>query len=265
MRRYYIVSGIFLILPIIDFAIAAPVLVQGTRQAGADVMRMPEDAMTILGNRGDDDLDKVFLVFEDYFIKPEETSTARPSSPSTVSDAGYELVDAHALPDPGPSTESGHALPVEVYEPILSTQRFSTWFHPDHADYGLMGHATRPNLGPSNPRPSTESDSDHRQAVEEPPSIPASQTEFDADQKNQGAHPPPPSPGSASPTKLDDERDMPDRRSMGADSRLENLQAVGDALKGNVKELRRISGTARDVLNAAQRKSQRERLLNPGE
>jgi len=57
----------------------------------------------------------------------------------------------------------------------------------------------------------------------------------------------------------------PDRRSMGADSRLENLQAVSDALKGNAKESRRISGTARDVLSAARRELQRERSLDPGE
>jgi hypothetical protein len=262
MRRYYIVSGIFLIRSIIDFAIAAPVLVQGTRQAGANVVRMPEDAMTILGKRGDDDLDKVFLIFEDHFIKPEETSAARPSSPSTESDADYELVDAHALSNPGPSTESGHELP-EVHAPP-PTQLFTTWFHPDHADYGLMGHAPRPNLGPSNPRPSTESDSDHRPAVEEPPSIPASQTVFDAGQENQVVHPPPP-PGSALPKEFDDDMYIPDRRSMGADSRLENLQAVSDALKGNAKESRRMSGTARDAPNVAQRELQRERSLDPGE
>lgn len=80
-------------------------------------------------------------------------------------------------------------------------------------------------------------------------------------------YPPTPSPGSAPPTKFDPVHayeDMPDRRSMGADSPLENLQAVSDALEGNVKS-RRTSGTARDVLNAAQRKLQRERSLDPVE
>jgi hypothetical protein len=43
---------------------------------------------------------------------------------------------------------------------------------------------------------------------------------------------------------------------MGADSRLENIQTVSDASKGNAKELRRISGPARDVLNAARRELQ---------
>src|SRR5882762_5031626 len=51
---------------------------------------------------------------------------------------------------------------------------------------------------------------------------------------------------------------------MGTDSRLENLQvqAVRDALKGNAKQSRRISGTARDVLKAAQWELQRERSLD---
>jgi hypothetical protein len=57
----------------------------------------------------------------------------------------------------------------------------------------------------------------------------------------------------------------PDRRSMSVDSRLKNLQTVSDALKGNAKESRRIFGTARDVLDAAQRQLQPERLLNPRE
>jgi hypothetical protein len=215
MRRYCIVSGILLILPIIDFAVAAPVLVQEKRQAGFDVAQIPEDAaITMLGKRGDD-LDDPFLVYEDYFAKPEESSAARPSSssppsepdhgwtdvrqplssileePSTMSDADHELVEAHALPNPGQSTESGHES-TEVHAP-LSSSVFPTWFHPDHADYGLMdAHAaSRPNSGPSNPRPSTEFDSDHtRLAVEEPPSRPASPTEIDADQEYEVVHPP---------------------------------------------------------------------------
>lgn len=208
MRRYYMVSGILLILSTIDFVVAAPVLVQEKRQAGFDVAQIPEDAaITMLGKRGDD-LDNFFLVYEDYFAKPEESSAARPSSSSppsgpdhgwmdvkqplpsipeeqsTMSDADHELVEEHALPSPGPSTE--------VHAP-LSSPVFPTWFHPDHADYGLMdAHAaSRPNSGPSNPRPSTEFDSDHTGlAVEEPPSRPASPTKIDADQEYEVVHPP---------------------------------------------------------------------------
>lgn len=109
---------------------------------------------------------------------------------STMSDAVPELAGEHAPPNPGLSTESGHLL-TGVDAP-LSTSVFPTWFHPDHADYGLMGtHASRPNLGPSDPRPSTKSDSDHRLVVEEPPSIPALPKEFDTDHESEGVHPPP--------------------------------------------------------------------------
>jgi hypothetical protein len=305
MRRYYIVSGILLILPIIDFALAVPVLVQENRQAGVDVVHILEDAVPMLGKRGDD-LDELFLLYEDHFAQPEESSAARPSSSSppsgsdpgwtdlkqplpsapdgwspvsspdhappnpgpstesghelikwdaspgpsslassTMSDADFELVGAHAPPNPGPSTEFDHEV-TGVHTP-LSNLVFPTWFLTDH---GFMGpHAPQPNLGP---------DSDHRLVVEEPPSRPASPTEFDADHGYQEVHPPSPSPGSASSTNSG-------RRSMGTESQLENVQAVSDGLKGNAKESRRISGTARDVLDAAQRELQRERSLNPEE
>jgi hypothetical protein len=239
MHRCYIVSGILLILPIIDFAVAAPVLVHEKRQA----VHIPEDAITMLGKRGDD-LNKLFLMFEDHFAKPEESSATRPSS--TMSDADYELVDAHALPNPGPSTESSHKLP-EVHAPP-PMQVFPTWFHPDHADYGLMGtHPSLPNVRPSNPRPSTEFDSDHKLPVKKLPSKPEPPTEVDADHEDQVVHPPTPTPGSASSTESDHQMvdvppsssalsTNPDRRSMGAGSQLESLQAVSDALKGSAKE-----------------------------
>jgi hypothetical protein len=303
MRRYYIVSGILLILPIsiFDFAVAAPVrLVQEKSQLPADVEYMPEDVMTTLEKRVKDLYDEL-AVIEDHFAKPEYTSVRvgqplspipeeftpvsspdhepsnpgsltgsgyelmegpwdeppRPSSPasSTMSDADPGLVDADALPNSGLSTESEHML-TGMNAP-LSSAVYPTWFHQDH---GLMeAHAPQPNLGSSNPRLSTEFDTDHGLVVEEPPSGPASPTESDADHHEpQVAHRPP--PGSASPTESDDEifYEAPsspvltnsDRRSMGADSLLENLKVVSDALKGSAKELRRIFRAPRDVLNA---------------
>jgi hypothetical protein len=240
--------------------------------------------MAMLGKRAGE-LDKLLYTYKDYLAKQGESSASRPLSspppsgpdhewtvvekpppsipekPSTMSDADYELVGAHGLPNPGPSTESGHES-TEVHAP-LSTQVFPTWFDSDRADDGSMrAHASPPNLVPSNPRPSTESDSDHRLVADEPPSRPASPTEFAGDQENPVVHPP-----SSLPKDFDDDMYEPDRRSMslGADSRSENPQAISDALKGNAKESRRISGTARDVLNVAQRELQRERSLDPGE
>jgi hypothetical protein len=294
MRRYDTISGILLILSIIDFAVAAPVLVQEKCQPGVDAVYIPEDAITMLGKRGDE-LVKFFLAHEDHFAKPEVSSAARPStsfppsgsnraqmgvkqppppspkldSPpappgpasSTMSDADYELVGAHDAPlKPGPSTESYHDL-TGMHAPQLSPV-LPTWFLTDHGYSGP--HASQPNPG--------------RLVAEEPPSRPASPIQFDAGHEYELVRPPSPSPGSAPATESDYEMvGVPPpgavsstnrgRRSMGADSRLENLRvhAVRDALKGNAKESRLISGTARDVLKAAQRELQRERSLDPGE
>ncbi|KAN0123263.1 hypothetical protein V8E52_003216 [Russula decolorans] len=59
MRRYDIVSGILLILSIIDFALAAPVLVQEKRQASVDVVHIPKDVITVLGKRGSEEVEKL--------------------------------------------------------------------------------------------------------------------------------------------------------------------------------------------------------------
>jgi hypothetical protein len=64
MRRYYPVSGILLILLIIDFALAVPVLVQENNQARVDVAHIPEEVMTVLEKRGGDPLD---LLWDKYF------------------------------------------------------------------------------------------------------------------------------------------------------------------------------------------------------
>jgi hypothetical protein len=94
MRRYYIVSGILLILPIIDFAVAAPALVQEKRQVGVDAVHIPEAAITMLEKRGDE-LNELWFNylshFENYFAKPEESSVARPppSSPPSGPKDGW--------------------------------------------------------------------------------------------------------------------------------------------------------------------------------
>ena len=53
MRRYNKVSWILLILTVITFALAVPVLVQDKRQAWVDVEHAPEDVVTMLGKRLD--------------------------------------------------------------------------------------------------------------------------------------------------------------------------------------------------------------------
>ena len=254
MRRYYIVSGILLIIPI---ALAAPVLVQEKRQVGVDVVHIPGHTITMLGKRFDDPDDiglKYLSKFADYFTKPEESEAARPlsssppsgpdhgrtdaeqplpsnpenpspvsgpesltesspdslteSSSESLTESGYESMEESDASSAGPSrlassTVSNHEW-TGVHAP-LSSPVFPMWFHPDRADYGLMGaHASRP-IGPLNQRPSTEFDSDNMLVVEEPPSRPGTPTVSDADHEYQVVHPPLPSQGSVSPIESDHE------------------------------------------------------------
>src|ERR1700747_79183 len=111
MRRYYIFFGTLLIVPI---ALAAPVLVQETRQAGVDVVHIPEDAITTLGKRGTN-LDEMWLKYlrhsEDHFPKPEEESAARPSSPSPPSGPVHEWTDVEQPPPSIPKRPSPVSSP----------------------------------------------------------------------------------------------------------------------------------------------------------
>ena len=277
MRQYFIASGILLILPIINFAVAAPMQVQEKRQPPVDMERMPEDTMTTLGKRGDDmhAVNKMLLVFKKHRSKskssssvpaggwtdlkrplspipegPEEgsplsSSDHEPSNPESSTGSGYEVMEGGAPPRASspalstmsdavpklagehglPNPEPGHLLTWMDAPPLNPVS--STWSHPDHMDEGLMGaHASRPNLGLSDPKPST--------------SDPRPSTEFDSDHEMLYTAP----SSSVSSTNSD-------RRSKDADTLLGNLQVATNALKGNAKESRRISGTARDVLNAA--------------
>ena len=250
MRRYYIISGILLIVPI---TLTAPVLVQEKREAGVDAVHIPEDVTTRLGKRGGD-LDKLFLVYEDHFTAPE-SSVAKPSSSSLPLESDNEWtevekplptnpesVGAHAPPNPEPPVEPDHEKTGTDAPLGLSSLVDPTWFLTDHG-----------YRGPHAPQ-SPESD---KLVAEEPLSRPGSPTGFDVDHGYHAVNPPPSSDSAPQPKALDvpppspASSTNPGRRSMGADSRLENLQAVSDVLKGNAKESRR---TAWDLLNAAQRK-----------
>ena len=89
MRRYDIVSGVILTLSIIDFALAAPVLVQEKRQARVDVVNIPKDVTTILGKRGDEELEKLVEELFGTGEKPVESSNAHASSSSAQPGPGH--------------------------------------------------------------------------------------------------------------------------------------------------------------------------------
>jgi hypothetical protein len=116
MRRRDIVSGILLILSIIDFALTAPVLVQEKRQACVQVAHISKDVITVLGKRGNDELEKFV---EDYFKsvgKPFESSDAHASSSSA--------------PPPGPDHGSTNVVQAPPLNPASSTANLRPLMEP---------------------------------------------------------------------------------------------------------------------------------------
>ena len=106
MHLYYIVSRIFLILSIMDFAVAAPVPVQEKPRERVDVVNTPEDAMTILGKRGDD----LYELFLELFGR--ESSAAHPSSSPPQSGPANDGQPLPSIPkEPSQVSSIDRALP----------------------------------------------------------------------------------------------------------------------------------------------------------
>ena len=121
LYRDYIVSGIFLILLIINFAVAAPVLIQEKLQARVDVVYIPKHAMTMLGTRKRaGELDEIFSDAEGHFVRPEnsanpeESSAIRPSSSSQPSGLADGLTD---VGQPPPSISNEPSVPSPDHAP----------------------------------------------------------------------------------------------------------------------------------------------------
>ena len=158
MRLYYIVSEILLIVPIVNFALAAPVPVQEKRQASADMESILWYPGSMFGKRGG--------IWGEIEEVGEEASAARGSSSSALvpklalapdehgpsSSAPVPSTDEHGLsssapvpstnehgssssaPLTGPLTESGHSL-TGTNTQVLSTIRPAR-FHPDNKFLG---------------------------------------------------------------------------------------------------------------------------------
>jgi hypothetical protein len=199
MRRYHIVSGILLILPIIDFAVAAPVLVQEKRQTRVYVEHTPEDAITILGKRGNelDELTKLFPLYEDHFA--QESPAARPSSSSPPSGPDHGSTDVgEPLPsipeDWSPEPPSPESLTGSGYEMMEGDVL-----------HGPSSPASSTMSDAQNPGPSTESD---HLGMDAPLPSPMYPTWFHPDNLNNlpGAHAPRPNlgPSNAGPSTVFD-------------------------------------------------------------
>ena len=160
-----IISGILLVFPIVDIALAAPVLVQEKRQPYADVADIPEYPLTVLGKRGEiEEVGGKYI--ENWFALPkEESAAAHGSWSSAPSEAAHESTDAPA-PNPGLPTESKDELAGTQPQPQPLLSPYTTYIHPDNELLGA--HGSQPSTGPSNP--STESNQDYKLVAEEPPS-----------------------------------------------------------------------------------------------
>ena len=107
MRRYNIVSGILLILSIIDFALAVPVSVQEKRQGHVDVAHIPKDVITVLGERWEEDLEKLGEEYLKTAEKPVESSSSTASGPDHGS---TNVVHLPVVPNPASPTANPEPL-----------------------------------------------------------------------------------------------------------------------------------------------------------
>jgi hypothetical protein len=161
MRRCDIVTRILLIISIIDFkfALAAPISVQEKRQGLVDVAHIvPKDVITVLGKRGDEELEDLW---EEYFNTLENLEEESSSSLSEPDHGSTNDVQAPARPISPSST----ANPDPLMEPSSSYKGDdeSHWpqYTPTSSGYNsdrefMEAHAVPPN----HPMPSTDSDSD---------------------------------------------------------------------------------------------------------
>lgn len=153
MHRYYIVSAILFILPMIDFTVAAPapVRVREKRRDLLDAVNIPEDPINMLGKRGDQ-FNELWLKFvnnEGHFANPE-VSAARPSLPSGLLNQplpnAEELAVSAPRPDHVPQSQESLVVPSQANAPPGPGL--------PSADHELKAAHALPNTGPSNPGPS---------------------------------------------------------------------------------------------------------------
>ena len=285
MRRYDIVTGILLILSIIDFALAAPVSVQEKGQARVDVgKRWDEELEKLWRNRDDSDLAKQVI---DYFknfnsdtassvpdhghgsmnealspVQNPASSTANwdllrmSGSPSSVPIHGSTNSVPPTAPDLASSSDSssGSSTTEDMQDPwwdqsINKAPGDDTGTLPYKGDDELPAHTSTSS--------GYTSDSELAQAEKHmyapqpsydswPSSTDSSpDLDFDYDYRMGSADPSTNELGQA-------HEDQVDHQSLSADSQAEDVQAAARyAAKGKAKVSRHISGTASDVGNAA--------------
>ena len=147
MHLCYILSEILLILPTIDFDVAAPVLIQEKSQAGVDVVHLYEDVMTMLGKRADELDELLYELFGDpeshLLAKPEESSATRPSSSSQPSGLADGPMDVEqplpSIPEePSSQVSSPDRAPLRPGDGLMKMW-LNTIGHPESHSFAKAG------------------------------------------------------------------------------------------------------------------------------
>ncbi|KAN0123272.1 hypothetical protein V8E52_003225 [Russula decolorans] len=207
MRRYDIVSGILLILSIIDFALAAPVLVQEKRQASVDVGHIPKDVITVLGKRGEEELGHVVEQYFKTWEKPVESSDAHSSPGSAPPGPDHGSTNVVQAPGSSPASSTANQWPQsnegdDEFHGVPLDSPPSSEYGSDHGLTGAHASAPLPKLPDPNPGPSTDSKFD-LSSLDPPPARPlgTSQKEFGQAHASGSQDPsPPPIPASSKPS-----------------------------------------------------------------
>ena len=127
MRQCDIFSGILLILSVIHFALAAPVLVLEKRQACVGVVHIPKDVISVLGKRGGtvgDLLDGLYKAVKDQ-AGPSEAHASSSSVPSGPGHGSTSVAQAPPL-NPVSSTASSNPL-MEPSDPSAAVPMPGSW------------------------------------------------------------------------------------------------------------------------------------------
>jgi hypothetical protein len=246
MRWYDIVSRILLILPIIDFALAAPVLIEDLDDGYGELDKLVEEHFKTWGKPVDSE---------------SESSYARASSNSASAEPYYDSTNVVQRPAPNPASSTVNPDPMwddDVWS--YKGDDDSHWqYTPTSSGYDSDREFMEANTPqPNHPSLSTDSDSSGT------PTEPEHEVVTGPPSPNLGSPKEPEDEVAPGPSPSPDAELHSDHQSLGAASQQADLLGAIYAAKGKAKVSRRISGTARDVGNAAQRELEpAERSLGP--
>jgi hypothetical protein len=195
----------FLILFIIDFALAAPVLVQEKR----DVVHIPRDVITELGKRVDEDIEKLLKEYYKTFEKSPSSDPVEPN-PSTKHEPAWSPPSVSSIDSSDSENFEWLNEPDEEFHGTQSTPTSEGYNVLNHG--AMEAHAPQPNPNPkkrplTGPDPNLEMDWTYWMNVKDPaPKRPALSEEFDQANWHQVAHAPVQQPDPGLPTNTDFDR-----------------------------------------------------------